>query len=56
MQPFALTASTGFNYYLVYPQTNRLPRKTQLFRDWILAEAGHVLKTPGARDVSHLTR
>lgn len=42
MQPFALTASTGFNYYLVYPQTNRLPRKTQLFRDWILAEAGQL--------------
>lgn len=41
MQPFALMASTGFNYYLVYPHTNRLPRKTQLFRDWILAEAGH---------------
>jgi LysR family glycine cleavage system transcriptional activator len=42
MQPFALMASTGFNYYLVYPQANRLPRKTQLFRDWMLAEAGHV--------------
>jgi DNA-binding transcriptional LysR family regulator len=41
MQPFALMASTGFNYYLVYPHTNRLPRKMQLFRDWILAEAGH---------------
>ena len=40
IQPFDVMASTGFNYYLVYPHTNRLPRKTQLFRDWILAEAG----------------
>jgi hypothetical protein len=56
IQPFDVVAASGFNYYLVYPETNRLPRKTQLFRDWILAEAGHVLKTPGARDVSHLTR
>lgn len=40
IQPFALMASTGFNYYLVYPKTGRLPRKIQLFRDWILAEAG----------------
>jgi LysR family glycine cleavage system transcriptional activator len=42
MQPFDVMASTGFNYYLVYPETNRLPRKTQLFRDWILAEAGQL--------------
>jgi LysR family glycine cleavage system transcriptional activator len=41
IQPFDVMASTGFNYYLVYPETNRLSRKTQLFRDWILAEAGH---------------
>lgn len=40
IQPFDVMASTGFNYYLVYPETNRLSRKTQLFRDWILAEAG----------------
>ena len=40
MQPFALMASTGISYFLVYPRANRLPRKTQLFRDWILAEAG----------------
>ncbi|WP_119274743.1 LysR substrate-binding domain-containing protein [Taklimakanibacter deserti] len=45
LQPFALMASTGFNYYLVYPETNRLPRKTQLFRDWILAEAGQTILT-----------
>jgi LysR family glycine cleavage system transcriptional activator len=42
IQPFALTASTGISYFLVYPRTNRLPRKTQLFRDWILAEAGQL--------------
>jgi LysR family transcriptional regulator, glycine cleavage system transcriptional activator len=41
IQPFDVMASTGFNYYLVYPETNRLSHKTQLFRDWILAEAGH---------------
>jgi LysR family glycine cleavage system transcriptional activator len=40
IQPFALMASTGFSYFLVYRRVNRLPRKTQLFRDWILAEAG----------------
>lgn len=56
MQPFDVVVASGFNYYLVYPETNRLPRKTQLFRDWILAEAGQILKTPGAREVSHLTR
>ena len=43
IQPFDVMASTGFNYYLVYLQTNRLPHKTQLFRDWILAEAGQQL-------------
>ena len=42
IQPFALMASTGFSYFLVYPRANRLPRKTQLFRDWILAEAGRL--------------
>jgi LysR family glycine cleavage system transcriptional activator len=48
IQPFDVMAASGFNYYLVYPQTNRLPRKTQLFRDWILAEAGQVLEGTGA--------
>ena len=27
IQPFDVMASTGVNYYLVYPHTNRLPRK-----------------------------
>lgn len=42
IQPFDVMASTGFNYYLVYPEAGRLPRKTALFRDWILAEAGQM--------------
>jgi len=42
VQPFPLIASTGFSYFLVYPRANRLPRKTQLFRDWILSEAGQL--------------
>ncbi len=40
IQPFDVMGSTGFNYYLVYPEGARVPRKTALFRDWILAEAG----------------
>lgn len=40
IQPFDVMAASGLAYYLVFPQTNRLPRKTQLFRDWILSEAG----------------
>ncbi|MGE0004076.1 MAG: LysR substrate-binding domain-containing protein [Parvibaculaceae bacterium] len=46
MQPFPLMASTGFSYYLVYPRADRLARKTQLFRDWILAEAGQAPTSP----------
>jgi LysR family transcriptional regulator, glycine cleavage system transcriptional activator len=42
IQPFDVRASTGFNYYLVYPDVARVPRKTSLFRDWILAEAGQL--------------
>jgi hypothetical protein len=47
-------ASTGFSYFLVYPRANRLPRKTQLFRDWILAEAGQ-LSTDAQDDNNMLT-
>jgi LysR family glycine cleavage system transcriptional activator len=42
IQPFPLMASTGFSYFLVYPRATRLSRKTRLFRDWILAEAGQL--------------
>jgi LysR family glycine cleavage system transcriptional activator len=42
IQPFDVMATTGFNYYLVYPEAARVPRKTSLFRDWILAEAGQM--------------
>ena len=42
IQPFDVTASSGFNVYLVYPEAARVPRKTVLFRDWILAEAGQM--------------
>jgi LysR family glycine cleavage system transcriptional activator len=55
MQPFALMASTGISYFLVYPRANRLPRKTQLFRDWILAEAGQDSQNE-ARDELAVTR
>lgn len=44
IQPFDVMSSTGFNYYLVYPEAGRLPNKTKLFRDWILKEAGQELK------------
>ena len=48
VQPFPLMASTGISYFLVYPKVNRLPRKTQLFRDWILAEAGQAASESSA--------
>lgn len=43
IQPFDVMASSGFNYYLVYADSSRLPNKTKLFRDWILKEAGQEL-------------
>ncbi|QIG48500.1 LysR family transcriptional regulator [Nordella sp. HKS 07] len=43
IQPFDVMASSGFNYYLVYPEGGPLPNKTKLFRDWILKEAGQEL-------------
>ncbi len=43
IQPFDVMATAGFNYYLVYPEVGRLPKKTRLFRDWILKEAGQEL-------------
>jgi len=42
IQPFDVMSTTGFNYYLVYPEAARVPRKTALFRDWILAESGQM--------------
>lgn len=33
---FDIHASTGSDYYLVYPEARQLPPKLQLFRDWIL--------------------
>jgi LysR family glycine cleavage system transcriptional activator len=43
IQPFDIMANSGTNFYLVYPEGNRLPNKTRLFRDWILKEAGQKL-------------
>ena len=38
VQLFDIIASTGSNYYLVYPEAHRATRKIRLFRDWLLAE------------------
>ncbi|MDQ0325651.1 LysR family glycine cleavage system transcriptional activator [Rhodopseudomonas julia] len=37
VQPFPLLASSDWGYYLVYPETHRLPRKVRVFRDWIVS-------------------
>lgn len=42
IQPFDVMASSGVNYYLVYPVADRLPNKAKQFRDWILQEAGQL--------------
>ena len=39
IQPFARTLASDNAYYLVYPRQPELPRKLQLFRDWLLSEA-----------------
>ena len=38
VQPFALTATDGTAYWLVYPEGRARARKIRAFRDWILAE------------------
>ena len=40
VRPFATTVSTGTGYWFVSAARPRLPTKTRLFRDWLLAEAG----------------
>lgn len=47
IQPFDVITSPGFNYYLVYPEAGRVPRKSQLFRDWILSESGQAATEKG---------
>jgi LysR family glycine cleavage system transcriptional activator len=37
---FDVAATTGANYYLVYPEETAGRRKIRLFRDWVLKEAG----------------
>jgi hypothetical protein len=32
---------TGSKFFLVYPESRRNQRKIRMFRDWLLAEAGH---------------
>jgi LysR family transcriptional regulator, glycine cleavage system transcriptional activator len=39
IQPFARTLASDNAYYLVYPRQLKLPRKLQLFRDWLMTEA-----------------
>ncbi|MHC1549219.1 LysR substrate-binding domain-containing protein [Phyllobacterium sp. K27] len=36
VQLFDIEASTGTNYYLVYPEARQLPNKVKFFRDWII--------------------
>ncbi|MGO4449012.1 LysR substrate-binding domain-containing protein [Phyllobacterium sp. TAF24] len=40
VQLFDVCASTGSDFYLVYPEGRQLQPKTRLFRDWILEQAG----------------
>jgi LysR family glycine cleavage system transcriptional activator len=40
IQLFDICASTGSDYYLVYPEGRQLQPKVRLFRDWILEQAG----------------
>jgi LysR family glycine cleavage system transcriptional activator len=37
---FDVEATTGSDYYLVYPEETAHRRKVKLFRDWVLQEAG----------------
>ncbi|WP_051630689.1 LysR substrate-binding domain-containing protein [Afifella pfennigii] len=45
VQPFALTASSGWSYFLVYPQTPPPPRKVRLFEAWLKERLSEEAKT-----------
>jgi LysR family glycine cleavage system transcriptional activator len=36
-QPFALTATAGYAYWLAYPPERRMVPKVKRFREWLLA-------------------
>lgn len=38
VRPFGIAVETGVAYWVVTPLGNRMPRRTQAFRDWIIAE------------------
>ncbi|QND53202.1 LysR family transcriptional regulator [Phyllobacterium sp. 628] len=41
VQLFDICASTGSDYYVIYPETRQISPKVRRFRDWILEQAGH---------------
>jgi LysR family glycine cleavage system transcriptional activator len=40
MKVFDISASTGADFYLAYPESRKTVPKIRAFRDWILTEAG----------------
>jgi len=40
VRPFATVAETGFDYWFITSTARRVPRKVQLFRDWVFQEMG----------------
>ena len=48
MQPFALTATAGYAYWLAYPPERRMAPKIKRFREWLLAAIQEAKKPESA--------
>jgi DNA-binding transcriptional LysR family regulator len=40
IRPFATVTETSFDYWFITSTARRVPRKVQLFRDWVFGEMG----------------
>ena len=51
VQPFALTATAGYAYWLAYPPERRIVPKVKRFREWLLAEMAEASELPAAAEM-----